>query len=553
MLTITVLFVGLTLATAVIAYWSDNLGKKLGKKRVSLWGMRPRTTATFLTIASSWLIMVFTLAVLLIIWSPLRQSLLHYQQVKRRIGVLQGQIDAAAGTLKSVETKLSDSKESAQNALEERQKAVEEASRATERAQKAGNNARTALQNARFARANLNRVSAQLSSTQQQRQAAQSQLQAAQGQLQRAQQQLQSASSAVQAANAKVQAANAQVEKSNAQVERAKSNLEQVKQRLGQARQNERIAKDNERNSKDSAQRAGQAAVSAGQSALEAQRQAIEAENKVTNAQIQVDKLEEQSQKLKQDNAALNAENERIVRQANEIFLSDVRVPVGYTLVARSFEQTPSFSDARDELRAMFEQAAPLVTGDKTKNVPPLLPGARLELLPLLVGDDSDSVELSPDEIYAQLANVISRNRNALSVRLIAARNHRLGDKTLDARFVIVPIRPALAAETELASTVLDGRASDANLFSALLKLVNAGRDFASQNGVSPPLSPDQPDFYAPGANEQLFKTLRAISAINGPTRVRILTLQPISTVDQLRVRFELEALAPSNALIPTA
>ena len=93
MLTIFVLFVGLTLATAVIAYWSDNLGKKLGKKRVSLWGLRPRTTATVLTITSSWLIMVFTLGVLLTIFPLLRQSLLDYQNVKNETLTLQASKD----------------------------------------------------------------------------------------------------------------------------------------------------------------------------------------------------------------------------------------------------------------------------------------------------------------------------------------------------------------------------------------------------------------------------------------------------------------------------
>ncbi len=54
------LLVGLMIATAVIAYWSDNLGKKLGKKRVSLLGLRPKQTATLITIASSLVIMLVT-------------------------------------------------------------------------------------------------------------------------------------------------------------------------------------------------------------------------------------------------------------------------------------------------------------------------------------------------------------------------------------------------------------------------------------------------------------------------------------------------------------
>jgi uncharacterized protein (DUF3084 family) len=53
----------LTILVCVIAYVSDNMGKKLGKKRISLFGLRPRQTATALTMATSVGIMLVTLAV----------------------------------------------------------------------------------------------------------------------------------------------------------------------------------------------------------------------------------------------------------------------------------------------------------------------------------------------------------------------------------------------------------------------------------------------------------------------------------------------------------
>ena len=69
------LLIGLTIATCVIAYWSDNLGKKLGKKRVTLLGLRPRQTATLMTMTSSVVIMLFTFGVLLATNSGLRGAL----------------------------------------------------------------------------------------------------------------------------------------------------------------------------------------------------------------------------------------------------------------------------------------------------------------------------------------------------------------------------------------------------------------------------------------------------------------------------------------------
>ncbi|HVF09670.1 MAG TPA: DUF3084 domain-containing protein, partial [Abditibacteriaceae bacterium] len=82
MLTPLVLLLGLAVATCVIAYVADNLGKKLGKKRVSMWGLRPRQTATLLTMASGLGIMLVTLFVLLGLWGPLRHALLSYDRVR---------------------------------------------------------------------------------------------------------------------------------------------------------------------------------------------------------------------------------------------------------------------------------------------------------------------------------------------------------------------------------------------------------------------------------------------------------------------------------------
>lgn len=537
MLTLFVLFVGLTLATAVIAYWSDNLGKKLGKKRVSLWNMRPRTTATFLTIASSWVIMTFTLVVLLIVWAPLRQSLLRYQTVKAqeqilrksagelkktigdlngRIAQLTAQTKNAQQSLAGVQQQLDDAQKAAQKAGKEREIAVNSARLAQQSARVAASRASEAARNERAAQANLKSVSAQLGATQAQKQAAQAQYN-------RAKTQLRNAQTEVGKATIQVQKANAEVEKANRNVEKANAKFEAAQSKLAQAQGDLLLAKNSEEKSLANATAAEKRARDAQKQVRESYKQVLVLDEQVIEAQKQVDELE---------------------KQANAFYLSDVRVPVNRTIAAQSFDQTPSFSQARDQLRGLFNRAG-------TEIVPKMLPGATLELRSFLNVGQSDAVELSPDEIYNNLATVISRSRDALSVRLISARNHRLGDKELEARFVVVPIRTALETDSELASADVDGRASDARLFSALVSLVDEARETASSRGVTPPLSPEMPTFYAPGANEQLFQTLRAINTLKGPARVRILALQPISTVDQLRVRFEIEALDPRTAPTP--
>lgn len=562
MLTIFVLFVGLTLATAVIAYWSDNLGKKLGKKRVSLWGLRPRTTATFLTIASSWLIMVFTLAVLLGLFSPLRQALLRFDEVKaqeqslriskdgleKRVGNLNARLTElttqstkAQRQLGTANQQLKQSRQAVKRARDESEQAVAESGKAQKRAAIAAKRADAAARNEKAARAKLGSVRGELRSTKAQRAAAQRQYDAAKTQLDEANSELDKANRAVQLAKAKVETADAQVEQANAELDKVQSQLSLVQTNLRSAQASEKTAQNNAKEAEARAKVAQTKAFESGNAEMTARGEVFRAQAQVEQAQDQLQQLQVQAQNLEEQNRVLLARNTEIVKEANDIYLSDVRVPVDRTIVARSFEPGASVSVARDELRALFERAA-------TRIVPGLLPGARLQLLPLLGGDADDPVALAPDRIYTRLAALISLNQNPISVRLVAARNHRAGDKVLDARFVIVPIRRALDADSELASVVLDGRAGDDQIFSNLLKLADAGRRVAEQSGVQPPLSPEAPDFYAPGSNVQIFRTLRALSAINGPARVSILTQQPTSTADQLRVRFDIEALAPTTS-----
>ena len=573
MLTILVLFVGLTLATAVIAYWSDNLGKKLGKKRVSLWGLRPRTTATFLTIASSWLIMIFTLGVMLLIFPPLRQSLLRYDEVKAnenklslsakdltgKVGDLNGQLTSlrkqtqtlenqvsnASGKLAAVQGQLKQSRAAANQARQARIQAQDDATRARRSATAATARQKAAIEREKAARQNLQTVTTQLGATKAQREAAVQQLNVAQSELFKANAQVKSANARVKAAGFRVKVATSKVAQAEKDLSAVERNLQTVRTDLKNARQNEKTATTNAKNAKAQAYAAGAQVLKAGE-------QVIEAENKVKEAQTKVAQLETQSEDLKRANALLLLANEKIALEADTILSSDIRVPVGRTLASRSFEQDASFSEASDELRATFESTAAQVADEKTR-LGKLLPGARLQLAPLPVPgaeNDATQVVLTPKGIYTELAEVISRSQNPLSVRLISVRNHFAGEDTIYVRFIVLPIRPALPANFELASARFDPQQSDAVLFTALLNLADAGSQVANSNGVRPPLSPLAPDAYATGTTEQIFDTLRAVKALGGPARVRILTTEPISTADQLRVRFEVE---PANAVTTAA
>lgn len=80
----TVLAIGLLVAICgLIAYVGDLLGRRMGKRRLSLWGLRPRHTAILFTIGTGMLIAVFSLAVLMGLSVGIRRAVLQGEALLR--------------------------------------------------------------------------------------------------------------------------------------------------------------------------------------------------------------------------------------------------------------------------------------------------------------------------------------------------------------------------------------------------------------------------------------------------------------------------------------
>ncbi|MDX1976255.1 MAG: DUF3084 domain-containing protein [Pseudanabaenaceae cyanobacterium bins.68] len=83
-LILAVLFLGGTIATV-----GDRLGSKIGKKRLSIFNLRPRKTATLVTIATGAMISAATLGVILATSSQLRQGLFQLEQIRTELAEAQ--------------------------------------------------------------------------------------------------------------------------------------------------------------------------------------------------------------------------------------------------------------------------------------------------------------------------------------------------------------------------------------------------------------------------------------------------------------------------------
>lgn len=531
MLTPLILFLGLTVATAVIAHWSDNLGKKLGKKRVSLFGLRPRTTATVLTVASSWAIMLFTLVVLLAAVVPLRNALFSYDRkteeyrsdiakadaqiaaTRARLASTQGQFDAATAQLDSAKSDL----DKANSAVKKAQDAAKEAEDLGKKRTQAANEA--ADRAVKAAKAAQNQVVA----AQNRVFLAQNRLASAQNRLATARDREKAALGNERAAQRETKVATRETLTAQRQTKAAQRLRQNAERDLQNSLKSLKIAK-SELNSTQASLK------SAGASYLRARDKAFE----VTS---QVLKLESQRNAL-QDLAA----------QTAPFVESEAPIKVGRTFAAGIIAANQGPQMVAEQLRVLVRQGQEAFAAEED-NASKFPEGAALQLLPLTDQDASGkSVLLEDDAIVRRFAFDLAQRREPTSVRLVAPRNYLSGETRIEAVLRVVPIKPAFAAGETLASTTIDGASGDALIFNSLLELTNLGRSEAERRGVNPPQLGDEPLFYAKDTNVAIFKVLRQIESSRARVRVNLVAAKALSTVEPLRIRLEIEDGAPGAA-----
>jgi hypothetical protein len=99
--------------SGVVAYLGDIIGKRLGKKRVSLFKLRPRQTAVLIAVCTGWVITAVTITALALASRSVREALFTLDQLHQQISQAQdeaagaqGQRDAALADLAQAEASL---------------------------------------------------------------------------------------------------------------------------------------------------------------------------------------------------------------------------------------------------------------------------------------------------------------------------------------------------------------------------------------------------------------------------------------------------------------
>lgn len=129
------LIVVLVLTGGVIAFIGDRLGSKVGKKKLSLFGLRPRHTSILVTIITGILITTVTFGILAIASKDVRTALFGMSKLKAELNEKQSMLEEASGALVNVKNDLNTTKEEyakSKKDLEETQEDLEIAQQAAE-------------------------------------------------------------------------------------------------------------------------------------------------------------------------------------------------------------------------------------------------------------------------------------------------------------------------------------------------------------------------------------------------------------------------------------
>lgn len=97
-----ILILAVLLLGGVIATAGDRIGTRVGKARLSLFKLRPRNTATLVTILSGVAVAASTLGILLGTSEPLRRGILEYDKIQRERRRAKSSLQAATQELEAV-------------------------------------------------------------------------------------------------------------------------------------------------------------------------------------------------------------------------------------------------------------------------------------------------------------------------------------------------------------------------------------------------------------------------------------------------------------------
>lgn len=184
------IIVPLILVSGAIAYFGDIIGRRLGKRRLSLFGLRPRYTAIVFSVVAGMIITVVTIAAMLLVSENARLGLLRGRQLSEQNQQLEGQRQSLAAELETSRQEIQQVQSEAKTAVSQRDVAEHSLQQSTTQLATTRSELGTRRKELGEARKNLEEARRNLTDLRQQYQQVQSQLAQAQEELKQSKQAL---------------------------------------------------------------------------------------------------------------------------------------------------------------------------------------------------------------------------------------------------------------------------------------------------------------------------------------------------------------------------
>jgi len=479
-------FLLVLLLSGLIAYVGDLIGRRIGRKRLTIFGLRPKRTAILFTVLTGMTISGVAMTLLLVASEGARQRILNYN---RTVSTLQERIDEQ--TLR-------------------RREAQERADAAKLEVEQAEKDLAQRGQELKIASADRQKAEQQLAGAQQQTAAAQAKAAEtqrrvvdAQRRLNEAQRRLSQASRVLAASEASLRRADAELNERQKQLAAAEQRLAAAEKQLANA---ERILA-----TADAQERSATARLHRAEAALqETERQRLDAVIARDAITADLARAQMRSEEV--------LEGELIARYREELGRSLFR----YNTPRPEIEQQLETFMRSIDREARDRGAAP----DPEQ-------GGQAAILP---GNSAAAAEVYRLNVIDFLATATTRQ--PIWLRAIATRNAVKG-QPLGYQLRAVPDRIVFLQGAELGSAPMDGSDDEATLARQLEALIREQvNPKAREQGLLPNVDGD----YSRIGPERWLPVLREIQQRGGPVTVQALAAQEIRTGDPLDVEFRVLA-----------
>lgn len=494
------------IAGGIVAFVADGLGRKIGKKRLSFFGLRPRYTATLITVGAGILIPIITILAIYGLSSDVREWIQEGRGAQRRAIQAQARADEWEKEADSLEVKYQELQGTNKKLTHEQQKLTSEQAKLTRQVEE---------------------NKAAVAAAEQKREAAQQKVQVTERKLATAESKMVETDKAIVAKTEEIKEKQAEVQKTLKEVALVRQNLKST------SNQNNDLSKQNLSLERRQMQLEGELKNSEKELAnLQQQRRVYEAEIESYKQSVESYKFS-----ITQYSNQINDLTEKVEQLSSFLkssFVASRTKPmifeVGEELARIQLPPSLTPSSARTAFFDLLQRARTSALANKAINSPVTPPAGLIprEFNQRVIGIQEQE-EAIIRGIVAQRTELVFIARSMVN----SFEGEHVGLEFVAYRNKLVYHEGKLITEKRL-----DGRKSDADVLSQIQDFIGTNvRNQALKDGIIPK-SGSKGLLGRTVSEEELFELIREIRSNNQLVRLQALAKQDTNAGDQLELLF---------------